>query len=617
MGRILKLLVSTLESFSREQKTTSIGDLKALSSNAQVMVRMAVFSAWAKLQIASTEQKYLKDVVKPHIARLLPLWLTSLREYSRLRFEPDISATTGNAPTGDLDDVYAALNRQILLSFYQEAWLSLVDAIASLIDQDSELAFDALDGKHLPSADDEDTNGSRSEIDGSRRHDVGIDYREEPVAFFFVLFGLAFESLAVRSTDDHTLAQQRHLDILQALKKILRPSVSGNAVYQEVVFAETMDLLDRMVLTESLSVQTIIVDIARNLCLVHPSSRHGLVAESVQAEGLTEDIEQLFELTRIIVLVLAGLIPGLSDTPVSGKLEGSDEAVTLIRSALQALVDVSKVFPEIIKTDLHATILHIFVTILGTGICQASVVPQSLPILRKFASSLRDNPSGEIIEQIRNSLGRMVIILRNAQRRETEASLPCEKNCMLAITILLSSLSSVFPDDDPLVIRFVMELCESLETPPSSRIAAGCLNTLLTANIASDLLFSQGLAFLILPSNLEGIEDSKSVVGKTLTRWACQAESSQRLAAISVLSQVFLARAIQIGPKSYPAMAARLLEMAGADGTVFRAIISGLQGEKKIKMEQILKSGAGIKSDGRDAEGDGEPTIALKMDFGG
>ena len=113
---------------------------------------------------------------------------------------------------------------------------------------------------------------------------------------------------------DGYVCQRRRTDILEALKKILRPSVSGNAVYQEVVFAETMDLLDRMVLTESLSMQAIIVEIARNLCLVHPSSRHGEQAH-VNGEALSDDIEQLFELTRIIILVISGLVPGLSETP--------------------------------------------------------------------------------------------------------------------------------------------------------------------------------------------------------------------------------------------------------------------------------------------------------------
>lgn len=81
------------------------------------MVKMAVYSAWAELQIASAEQTYLFDVLQPHIAKLTPLWLSSLREYARLRFEPDISSSMGSASlTGSLDTIYAALNRETLLN---------------------------------------------------------------------------------------------------------------------------------------------------------------------------------------------------------------------------------------------------------------------------------------------------------------------------------------------------------------------------------------------------------------------------------------------------------------------------------------------------------------------
>ncbi|CAN9144651.1 unnamed protein product, partial [Alternaria alternata] len=225
MGRILKLLVSALENFSSESETAAIGDLKGLSSNAQVMVKMAVFSAWAELQIASAEQSYLVDVLKPHIAKLTPLWLASLREYARLRFEPDISSSMGSASlSGSLDTIYAALNRETLLKFYQDTWLNLVDAIASLIDEDSEFVFDALDGK---------TELSEAAPNGKSGH---INYRDEPVAFFFVLFGLAFEALAGRPGDLQA-SKEQILEILQALKKILRPSVSGHAIYQ-VLFSQ-------------------------------------------------------------------------------------------------------------------------------------------------------------------------------------------------------------------------------------------------------------------------------------------------------------------------------------------------------------------------------------------
>lgn len=101
--------------FLGESEIASIGDLKGLSSNAQVMVKMSVFSAWAELQIASAEQTYLVDVLKPYIARLTPLWLSSLREYARLRFEPDISSMGSASLSGSLDTIYAALNRETLL----------------------------------------------------------------------------------------------------------------------------------------------------------------------------------------------------------------------------------------------------------------------------------------------------------------------------------------------------------------------------------------------------------------------------------------------------------------------------------------------------------------------
>lgn len=179
--------------------------------------------------------------------------------------------------------------------FYQDSWLNLVDAIASLIEQDSQFVFDALDGKSLT-----ESNGT------SIHHD--INYRDEPVAFFFVLFGIAFEALAGRPGGSDSLAtKEQILDVLLALKKILHPSVCGHAIYQEAIFSETVDLLDRLVLTEGLNIQLAIVSIVRSLCITHPSAR-----SAGDGNGdFSEDINQLFELTRLIVLVLDGQLPNL------------------------------------------------------------------------------------------------------------------------------------------------------------------------------------------------------------------------------------------------------------------------------------------------------------------
>jgi HEAT repeat-containing protein 5 len=459
MGRILKTLVSALENFSAETENAAIGDLKGLSSNAQVMVKMAVFSAWAELQVASGEQQYLVDVMKPYVTTLTPLWLSSLREFARLRFEPEISMSLGPPSlSGSLDSIYSALNRETLLRFYQDSWLKLVDAIASLIEQDSEFVFDALDGKEVEAA---KTSGKANGV----RKGNDINYRDEPVAFFFVLFGIAFEALVVRPGSDTLATKEQALEILLALKKILHPSVSGHAIYKEAIFSETMDLLDRLVLTEGLDVQGVIVHIARGLCIAHPSA-----TKKAEAEGgdLSEDVEQLFELTRIIVLVLAGILPNLTDAKRPVRSQLTDEAVHLIRLSLNALVDAAEVFPSVIKTDLHACIIHIFATILGTATCQAVVVPQSLPTLKRFITSISDprkESKGEDAPsnmQLHGCLKRFLSIYLNAQKRETETSLSCVKNSLLAITLLLTCSTNSMPSGEPLVARFLDEIVDCL-----------------------------------------------------------------------------------------------------------------------------------------------------------
>ncbi|KAH8726034.1 HEAT repeat protein-like protein [Phaeosphaeriaceae sp. PMI808] len=588
MGRILKLLVSALENFSSESETAAIGDLKGLSSNSQVMVKMAVFSAWAELQIASTEQTYLIDVLKPHIAKLTPLWLASLREYARLRFEPDISSSMGSASlSGSLDTIYAALNRETLLKFYQESWLNLVDAIASLIDEDSEFVFDALDGK---------TELSESAPNGKADH---INYRDEPVAFFFVLFGLAFEALAGRPGDLQA-SKEQVLEILQALKKILRPSVSGHAIYRDVVFSETMDMLDRLVLTEGLTVQRVIVEIARNLCIGHPSARRD--QQTSVEENLSEDIDQLFELTKIIVLVLSGLVPGLEESNSKARHELNEEAIALLTTALSALVDAAQVFPSIIKADLHACILHTFATIIGTGACQATVVPQALPIFKRFITSL--TPHAEATEdtskQLRATLNRFLSILRHAQQREFDAALACEKNTILATTILLSSAASAFSPSDPLIQRFVSTLFDCLDARLTSKVAAGCCRSLLLlpkkgpfeTGLAAQIL-PQILSFLATPPDTEGIEESRTTLAQTLVALIPTfPQPPQRILASKIIIPALLARA-QNEPGAVPETAARLLEIAGRDQEVFRVVVGGLDGGQRAFMESVVKSGQG------------------------
>ena len=213
----------------------------------------------------------------------------------------------------------------------------------------------------------------------------------------------------------------------------------------------------------------------------------------------------------------------------------------------------------------------------------------------------------------------MLLILRNAQKRETEASLPCEKNTLLAITILLSAAPKVLTDGDPLVARFAKELCDCIDSPMTSRVAAGCARTLLLSSVASAQLIQHAITFLTQPSDLEGLDESRSVTAQTLTMYAGKLPSSskQQGAAVALFMAVLLQRARAEGGKTHPDTAARLLDLAAVDNVSFRAVVTRMEREEKQFLERILKSRAVGSQKGQDLDDQREPTIALKMSFGG
>ena len=493
--------------------------------------------------------------------------------------------------------------------FYQDSWLKLVDAIASLIDQDSDAVFDALDGRSSTPK----TNGA-----AVTKHE--IDYRDEPAAFFFVLFGIVIEALTTRPG---SAIEVQTLEVLLALKRILQPSVSGNAVYQDAVFAETMELFNRLALTEGLDVQLVIVDIVRNMCLTHPSARR----EYSNGEHLSDDIDQFFALTRIIVLVLAGVLPNLAERNPSIRPLLPDEAVSVIQTSLEALVDASEIFPSVIKTDLHASILHIFATILSTGACQTSVVPQAFPIFKRFLQTIATTSSGASSDLIRGCLHRFLSILSHAQRRDTEASLPCAKNTLLACTILLTNTSSSLSPNDPLITRALDEMLSCLQDLGLAKVVASCLRSLLMVSPKSETdesiarhLFPQLLRFTA-DTRLPDPENVRSLIAHAITSFVTTTSGDASSAAMCIIIPVLLTRASAEGKVVYLETSKRLLELAAGSLTpIFRGVVAGMSAGQRTFMESVIRegSGAGRSADvDRESAGESEPSIALKLDFGG
>ena len=90
---------------------------------------------------------------------------------------------------------------------------------------------------------------------------------------------------------------------------------------------------------------------------------------------------------------------------------------------------------------------------------------------------------------------------------------------------------------------------------------------------------------------------------------------------MAVVVPTLLERANKEGEATWKETSARLLELAASDQGAFRGVVGSMSVEQKGFMESVITKGRSAAVDtekkGDAGDGDGEPTIALRMDFGG
>lgn len=67
----------------------------------------------------------------------------------------------------------------------------------------------------------------------------------------------------------------------------------------------------------------------------------------------------------------------------------------------------------------------------------------------------------------------------------------------------------------------------------------------------------------------------------------------------------------------YRETSGRLLELASADAAAFRSVVGGLNENQRAFMEEVIKAGRQAEVAKPTTSSNGQPTIALKMNFGG
>ncbi|KAG5653101.1 hypothetical protein H0H81_002326 [Sphagnurus paluster] len=234
----------------------SLGETGELSPNASAMLRISTLSAWAQLQVETPNQNYLEDVVKPHRSTLASLWIAALRDYASIRVDSEFINDTS---TVALDSSYSSLGKEVLLPYYAKSWPVILQAVATSMESGDPHILAAMDGQE--SSPDTKAPGTN---------------REEPTAFFYIVFGLVYEALVTSSADPSASPAQQSLVVsaLQALKCLVRPEYSGKAIKEPTIFEEFISLCYRIAMTEPANIQIHLVDMLSSFAIAqeHQSS---------------------------------------------------------------------------------------------------------------------------------------------------------------------------------------------------------------------------------------------------------------------------------------------------------------------------------------------------------
>jgi HEAT repeat-containing protein 5 len=132
--------------------------------------------------------------------------------------------------------------------YYHDAWSIILQAVTSAMDNNDPFIRVAIDGREPTDADGKPATNGTAPPSG------------QPAMFFYVLFGLVFETL-VTSTPESGMQNVRNSIIsLKALKHLVKSEYAGNAFNDVPIFEELVNLCYRMALTEPVAVQLHLVD---------------------------------------------------------------------------------------------------------------------------------------------------------------------------------------------------------------------------------------------------------------------------------------------------------------------------------------------------------------------
>ncbi|GAA95618.1 uncharacterized protein L969DRAFT_15542 [Mixia osmundae IAM 14324] len=593
MGRILKLLISALES-CKDPEMHSMGEVQHLSSTAVVMLKTSIFAAWAEFQTASVKQPYLLKVITPYLAVLCPFWVASLREYAYFRGNPELATSDSNA-TAD-----KGLTRDVALPYYENTWPHMLDAVGSLLRADSPEMIATLTGAPISSP--------------KRAQSTA------PTGDVHIALGLAFELLAdgALSESQHRIAET----CLSALEGLLRPSVSGDYALLPAVFNEICHLSYRIISTEDstlqLRVNALLLSLTRHR---RAGTGRGAVHINGNVNG-SSDVSQMTQLLSVALASLSEAVPATRPSTSRAARQGQDVYVKLVVQTISFFLDIADNQSDCDRQHLYAFALEIYGRILRDEAFAFDLVPATLGSLQAIAARMgADSPS---------LLGFLAVSIREGRRLQAQNDRATQnklKGHILASSLVLTSLSRSTILYQTLLDDFgrLMSSAANSETFEIASTASHCCRTIFTTALKSNTVLRRCFA-AILPALIarllrsRRIQESEGEVAlaidiiRTLALVASDAPANHRE---NMLAMVLPALVMLLDPDNakaplHLAAVKQIVDLAALDPLAFKQTTQGLTPDGRASLQlavrQTMQGGHTTRAPLTKAA----PTISLK-----
>ncbi|KAG2133962.1 armadillo-type protein [Suillus cothurnatus] len=580
---ISKYLIYKDIHFLQESGNLTMGNFVDLSPNASGMLRVSILSAWARLEIASSEQTYLLDVIKPYRLILAPQWIASLRDYAVIRADSEF---IHDASAVALDPSYASLGKVVLLPYYASSWATILQAVANAMNRSDQYISATILGKEVGS--------SVDSIDSAA---------EGPAPLFFPLFGLIYEALAT-SLPDTSSRVDTVIACLGALKCLLDPRYSGKALLEPTIFQEFMSLSHRMAMTESAEVLvhliTVLTTFAKHFGRYVPGGDLRRVLQKWSFTRISHAIKQQRESEQ------CNHFSGFGMTSIQGDLS---DIAKMISGSLGAFHLIASTTESVVREDVRGIGCVLYGELLKDETSEADLVTPTLPAFRSLlAVSCHPSIHERYGKLIHGLLSSCLLNVDEMRGREGLISSRKVKTNLLAAVLILTVIPPQVAVARDVVEHLFFLISQKLEEGDQQMaiVAIHCAKTLAIAASGSELL--RACVRLLLPALIQYVAKmvpqvdngtmseqqaiSIDEIWKTFATLVSLAKEEQRSRLFSVLlpTITLLLRPSQIPPSTIHSSAiAHLLSLAASSPASFKEATTQLDPSEREVLEMSIR----------------------------